>query len=94
MKNSNKTQKIPSFKSAHEERKFWETHNTTEYFDLDNPIKMIFPNLRPTSKSITLRIPLSMYDDLKNLANKRDVPYQSMMKMFLAEKIEEQYGQS
>jgi predicted DNA binding CopG/RHH family protein len=55
---------------------------------------MIFPNLRPTSKSITLRIPLSMYDDLKNLANKRDVPYQSMMKMFLAEKIEEQYGQS
>lgn len=84
--------KIPHFKSEQEEREFWETHDTTEYFDMDNPIKMSFPNLKPTTKSITLRMSVSMYDDLKVLANKQDVPYQSMMKMFLAEKIREQYN--
>jgi predicted DNA binding CopG/RHH family protein len=83
---------LPQFKSEQEERKFWETHDATEYFDMDQPVRMSFPNLKPTTKSITLRMPLSMYDDLKNLANKQDVPYQSMMKMFLADKIKEQYS--
>jgi len=83
---------LPQFKSEQEERKFWENHDATEYFDMDQPVRMSFPNLKPTTKSITLRMPLSMYDDLKNLANKQDVPYQSMMKMFLADKIKEQYS--
>lgn len=83
---------IPQFKSEQEEREFWETHDTTEYFEVSNPIKMSFPNLKPTTKSITLRIPVGMYEDLKILANKQDVPYQSMMKMFLADKIREQYS--
>jgi predicted DNA binding CopG/RHH family protein len=90
MKNNKKT---PQFKSEQEEREFWETHDTTEYFDVNNPVKMSFPNLKPSTKSITLRMTVGMYDDLKILANKQDVPYQSMMKMFLAEKIKEQYSQ-
>lgn len=57
--------KLPKFKSEAEERRFWETHDATEYFDMDNPIKMSFPNLKPSTKSITLRMPLGMYDDLK-----------------------------
>jgi predicted DNA binding CopG/RHH family protein len=82
---------FPKFKSEQDEREFWETHDTADYFDLGQPVKMSFPNLKASTKSITLRMPLGMYDDLKTLANKNDVPYQSMMKMFLAEKIQEQF---
>ena len=83
--------KLPKFKSEKEEREFWQTHDTTEYFDTDRPVRLSFPNLKPSTKSITVRIPLSMYDDLKTLANKQDVPYQSMMKLLLADKIREQF---
>jgi len=82
---------MPKFKSEQQERKFWETHDTTEYFVVDQPIKVNLTNLKPSSKSITLRIPLTMYDDLKMLANKQDVPYQSMVKMMLSDKISEQF---
>lgn len=82
---------MPKFKSEEQERKFWETHDTTEYFAVDQPIKVNLTNLKPSSKSITLRIPLTMYDDLKTLANKQDVPYQSMVKMMLSDKISEQF---
>lgn len=81
---------MPEFKSEEQEKKFWQTHDTTEYFTVDQPIKVNLTNLKPSSKSITLRIPLTMYDDLKTLANKQDVPYQSMVKMMLSDKISEQ----
>ncbi len=86
--------KIPKFKSEAEENKFWQQQDAGEYFDLSQPVQLDLNNLKPSTKTITLRIPESMYVDLKTLANKRDVPYQSMMKIFLADKIREQFGSS
>ena len=82
-----KIKPLPKFKNEKEERKFWEKNDTTEYFDVETPLKLNFPNLRPTTKSITIRLPVSMLYDLKIMANKKDIPYQSMMKMFLSERI-------
>ncbi len=81
---------MPRFKKEDEERDFWATHDSTEYFDTAKPIKLSFPNLRPSNKAITLRLPLSLLHALKNLANKKDVPYQSLMKVFLAEKVRDE----
>lgn len=89
-----KNKKIPKFSSEQEERDFWQNHDAVDFFDLENPIEMSFPNLKPSTKSITFRMTVSMYEDLKTLANKKDVPYQSMMKMFLADKIKEQFNNS
>jgi len=85
-----KLKPIPRFKNEDQEREFWATHDTTEYLDTSKPIKIVFPNLRPSTKTITLRIPASLLNTLKNLANKKDVPYQSLMKIFLAEKVREE----
>lgn len=87
-------QKIPKFKSEAAENKFWQAQDVGEYFDLSKPVQLNLSNLKPSTKTITLRIPESMYMDLKTLANKQDVPYQSMMKIFLADKIREQFGSS
>ena len=81
---------IPKFKNEKEERKFWLTHNSTEYIDWSKARKAIFPNLKPTYKSISLRLPAYVLDEIKLLANKKDVPYQSLMKVFLAEKVKEE----
>ena len=81
---------IPQFKNEKEERKFWMTHDSTEYVDWSKAKKVIFPNLKPTYKSISLRLPAYMLDEIKLLANKKDVPYQSLMKVFLAEKVKEE----
>jgi predicted DNA binding CopG/RHH family protein len=86
--------KIPKFKSEAAENKFWQQQDASEYFDLSKPVQLDLSNLKPSTKTITLRIPESMYLDLKSLANQRDVPYQSMMKIFLADKIREQFGSS
>ena len=86
--------KIPKFKSAAAENKFWQEQDASEYFDLDKPVQMDLSNLKPSTKTITLRITESMYLDLKSLANQLDVPYQSMMKIFLADKICEQFRSS
>lgn len=83
----NKIKSIPKFKNEDQERDFWATHDSTEYFDMKNQVKFDFSDLKPTSKPITLRLPLSLISDLKRLANKRDVPYQSLMKVWLAEKV-------
>lgn len=66
---------IPKFKNETEERKFWMTHDSTEYVDWSKAKKAVFPNLKPTYKSISLRLPAFMLDDIKVLANKKDVPY-------------------
>lgn len=81
-----KLKKIPKFKSEAEERKFWETHDTTEYFDSDKMVRARFPNLKPSTQSISLRLPLSLLEAIRIEANKRDVPYQSLIKVWLSEK--------
>ena len=81
---------IPEFKNDEEERTFWLTHDSTEYVDWSKARKAVFPNLKPTYKSISLRLPSYMLDEIKLLANKKDVPYQSLMKVFLAEKVKEE----
>ena len=80
--------KIPTFKTEAEEQEFWATHDSTEYVDWSTAKRAVFPNLKPSTKTISLRLPQTMLEELKLLANKRDVPYQSLLKMFLSERIE------
>lgn len=82
--------KIPKFKSEAEEHAFWETHDSTEFVDYSKAKRVIFPNLKPSTKTISIRLPESLIEHLKALANKRDVPYQSLLKIFLSEKVEEE----
>jgi predicted DNA binding CopG/RHH family protein len=84
-----KLKKIPKFKSEDEEREFWARHDSTEYIDWSKSKLTLFPNLKPSSKTISIRLPESLLDNLKVLANKRDVPYQSLLKILLAEKVQE-----
>ena len=78
------------FESEDQERAFWASHDSTEYIDWKEAKRMTFPNLKPSVKKISLRLPESMLEALKLLANKRDVPYQSLMKIFLAERIKKE----
>jgi predicted DNA binding CopG/RHH family protein len=87
---SSKKKPIPEFRSEDEEREFWATHDSTGYIDWQSARRRKFPNLRPTLRTISLRLPVSMTEDLKTLANKRDVPYQSLLKVFLAERPEKE----
>jgi len=80
--------RIPEFQSEDEEREFWSRHDSTEYIDWSSAERAKFPKLKPTLRTISLRLPVSMIEDLKILANKRDVPYQSLLKVFLAERIQ------
>ena len=79
--------KMPSFRNEDEERAFWSSHSSVDYVDWKKGKKALFPNLRPSVKAISLRLPESMLEELRLLANKRDVPYQSLLKIFLAERI-------
>jgi predicted DNA binding CopG/RHH family protein len=81
---------VPEFQSEEEERKFWESHDSTEFIDWRSAGRRTFPNLKPTLRTISLRLPVYMIEDLKVLANKRDVPYQSLLKVFLAERLEKE----
>lgn len=85
MKKMNK--KIPNFKNEDEERKFWATHSPLDYFDSSNFKRTSFPKLKPSLKSISIRLPEDMLAELKILANKKDVPYQSLAKIYLARQI-------
>ena len=80
--------KIPKFKTENEEREFWAKMDSSDYIDWSKARKAVFSNLKPSLKTISLRLPESMLDQLKLLANKHDVPYQSLIKMFLAERID------
>jgi len=80
--------KIPDFKNEQEEREFWNTHDSTEYIDWSKAEKTIFPNLKPTTESISLRLPVSLLARIKELANEKDVPYQSLMKVYLSDQVE------
>ncbi len=85
-----KLKKIPDFRNEAEEAEFWATHDTTEYFDYGKRVKIDFSNVKPSTQKITLRMPKMMLAQLKKLANERDVPYQSLVKIFLDEKVKEQ----
>lgn len=78
---------IPKFKNEDEEREFWATHSPLDYFDTTNLKSVSFPKLRPSLKSISIRLPEDMLAELKTIANKKDVPYQSLAKIYLARQI-------
>ena len=84
-----KLKKTPEFKTDAEERKFWESHDSTEYVDWNQARPASFPNLKPSTKTISLRLPEALLARIKIEANKRDMPYQSLIKAWLAEDVEE-----
>jgi predicted DNA binding CopG/RHH family protein len=78
---------IPRFRSEAQERRFWETHDSTDYVDWSKARRVQFPNLKLSTTRISLRLPQGLLDQIKVAANKRDVPYQSLIKVWLAEKV-------
>lgn len=90
MPRNKKLRPIPAFKTEDEEREFWASHDSTDYIDWDKAEEAIFPNLRPTTQSISLRLPEYLLARIKELANSKDVPYQSLIKIFLAEKVKQE----
>ncbi len=82
--------KIPAFKTEDAERKFWAEHDSTEYVDWSQAKRVVFPNLKPSTKTISLRLPETLIAELKLLANKKDVPYQSLLKVFLSERVDQE----
>lgn len=85
-----KLKKIPLFKTEDEEREFWAIHDSTEYIDWSKAEKAVFPNLKSSTESISLRLPQTLLARIKSLANTKDIPYQSLMKTFLSEKVEQE----
>lgn len=84
---------LPQFRSEDEERAFWASHDSTDYINWKKAVKNpSFPHLKPSSRSISLRLPEWLINDLKLLANKKDVPYQSLLKILLSEKVKEELG--
>jgi predicted DNA binding CopG/RHH family protein len=82
--------KLPKFKNEEQEREFWAAHDSTDYVDWSRAQSANLPNLMPTTRSVSIRLPESMIEHLKVLANKRAVPYQSLLKMFVADRLEEE----
>ena len=79
--------RLPKFKTEAEERRFWQKHDSSKYIDWTDAEEVVLPRLKPSTKTISVRLPESMLEELKLLANKRDVPYQSLLKIFLSERI-------
>jgi predicted DNA binding CopG/RHH family protein len=86
----NTKKQIPKFRSEEDERKFWAKNDSTDFIDWQSGQKRKFAKLKPSLRTISLRLPVSMIEDLKILANQRDVPYQSLLKVFLAERLEKE----
>ena len=87
MRKLKRARKVPRFRSEAAARAFWETHDTADYVDWSGAKLAVFPNLKPSTETISLRLPAGLLDELKALANKQDVPYQSLMKVFLAKRV-------
>ena len=85
----NKLKKTPNFNSVAEERAFWETNDSSEFLDWTKAKPASFANLKPSTKTISLRLPEGLFDSIKIEANKRDMPYQSLIKAWLADDVEE-----
>ncbi len=86
-----KLKPIPPFKNEDEEREFWATHDSTEYIDWSKSVELDLSNLKPSTESISLRLPSHLLMRIKQLANKKDVPYQSLMKIFLSESVDREF---
>lgn len=82
---------LPEFKNEDEERQFWAEHDSTEFLDWSQAQPAVFPNLKPSTRTISIRLPESLLNELKQLANEQDVPYQSMIKMILRERVDREY---
>ena len=89
-----KLKKVPKFRSEKEEIEFWSTHDSADYIDYSKAKRALFPKLKPSTRTISIRLPESLIEHLKVLANKRDIPYQSLLKMFLVEKVEEEFREA
>lgn len=87
-----KIKPIPRFRSEAEEQEFWASADTTEYFDWSEARYVVFPNLKPSTTPISMRLPETLLTDLRRLANEQDVPYQSLMKVYLAERVAAERG--
>lgn len=85
-----KLKNVPKFRNENAEIDFWSKHDSTDYIDYHRAKRVVFPNLKPSIKTISLRLPESLIEYLKVLANRRDVPYQSLMKIFLAERVKKE----
>lgn len=92
MKKNKTIKSIPNFKNEDEEREFWDTHDFTDYFDMDHPVELDLSQLKPSVKSISLRLPEYLLARIQQLANSQDVPYQSLMKVFLSERVDKEFG--
>lgn len=90
----NRLKKIPKFKNEDEEREFWAKSDSTEYINWKKSEKIVFSKLKPSTKTISLRLPEFILDEIKMIANKRDVPYQSLIKIFLKERIDQELKKS
>jgi predicted DNA binding CopG/RHH family protein len=84
-----KTRAVPAFKNEAAERRYWETHDSTDRVDWSEAHRIRFPNLRPSTTAISLRLPVGLLERIKVAAHKRDVPYQSLIKAWLSEKVNE-----
>ena len=89
-----KLRKRPKFKNEKEEFEFWSTHDSTEYVDYSKAKRVVLPNLKPSTRAISIRLPESLITHIKVLANKRDIPYQSLLKMYLIERVEEEFREA
>lgn len=87
MSKPKKLKAIPKFKDEAQERRFWESHDTADYVDWSRAIKVTLPDLKPSTTTISLRLPADVLEELKQLANRKDVPYQSLLKMLLSESL-------
>jgi predicted DNA binding CopG/RHH family protein len=85
---------VPSFATEDQERAFWAAHDSSDYVDWSRARPRSLPNLKPSLRTISLRLPESMLGQLKVLANKRDVPYQSLLKQFLAERLQRELSKA
>ena len=85
---SNHKSKVPEFADEASERTFWESHDSSDLVDWSQAERVRLPNLKPSTKSISIRLPESMLDKIKIEANKRDVPYQSLIKVWLSEHLD------
>jgi len=87
-----KRKSIPEFRTEDEEREFWATHDSSDYVDWARARRAAYPRLKPSTETISLRLPASLLADLKILANRTDVPYQSLLKVYLADRVREEMG--
>ena len=85
---ASKVSSVPVFKTEAEERDFWESHDSSDHVDWSKAERIRFPNLKPSTKAISLRLPVDLLERIKMAANRRDVPYQSLIKVWLAEKVD------